>query len=186
MFERFFAAHPQYHVATRPELSMVQSYEGRLPADILDFWKAFGLGTFMNGYLKMVDPSLFQDFMRSSYNVFMEPATVFAATAFADLLIWEGDCVKQINYRTGKSRVASGNFSVFMNLRISKWVNVDQSMQGGQFLAAVERLGEPAFDECFAYVPALALGGSEKVENIQKVKLREHLSILSQIVGVIE
>jgi hypothetical protein len=35
-------------------------------------------------------------------------------------------------------------------------------------------------------VPALALGGSEKVENIQKVKLREHLSILSQIVGVIE
>ncbi|MBK9450215.1 MAG: DUF1851 domain-containing protein [Bacteroidetes bacterium] len=186
MFERFFAAHPQFQVAARPELSMVQSYEGRLPSEILEFWKAFGFGTFMNGYLKMVDPSLFQDFMRSSYNVFLEPATVFAATAFADLLIWEGDCVKQINYRTGSTKIHGDSIAAFFNLRLARWDIVELSMQAKQFRPAVERLGEPAFDECFAYVPALALGGSEKVENIQKVKLREHLSILSQIVGVIE
>ena len=186
MFDRFFSVHPDYQVVQKPDARLIALCEGRFPAEILKFWTEFGFGTYMNGYLKMVDPSLFQDFMKSSYAVFLEPATVFAATAFADLLIWEGDCVKQINYRTGESRVASGNFSVFMNLRLSKWVNVDQSMRGGQFLPAVERLGEPAFDECFAYVPALALGGSEKVENIQKVKLREHLMILSQLVGVIE
>jgi hypothetical protein len=55
-----------------------------------------------------------------------------------------------------------------------------------QFLSALERLGYCAYDECYGYFPALALGGSEKVENLQKVKLREHLSLLFQMVGVIE
>jgi hypothetical protein len=185
MFDRFFAAHPQYHVAARPELSMVQSYEGRLPADILDFWKAFGFGNFMNGYLKVIDPELYQSFMRETYSIYREPTIVFAATGFGDLLIWEETFIKQLNYRTGKTENGGSNIAKFFNVILASWPHTEASMHAKQFRPAVERLGEPAFDECFTYVPALALGGSEKVENIQKVKLREHLSILSQIVGVI-
>ena len=31
------------------------------------------------------------------------------------------------------------------------------------------------FDECYGYVPLLGLGGSEKVDNLQKVKIKEHI-----------
>ncbi|WP_420912016.1 T6SS immunity protein Tdi1 domain-containing protein [Listeria cornellensis] len=50
----------------------------------------------------------------------------------------------------------------------------------------LKKLGTPAYDECFGYVPLLALGGAEKVENLQKVKLKEHILLISALVGTIE
>ena len=52
--------------------------------------------------------------------------------------------------------------------------------------AAREQLGEPAYDECFGYVPLLALGGPETVEHLQKVKLREHIALIAEFTGVLE
>lgn len=51
---------------------------------------------------------------------------------------------------------------------------------------AVQKYGEPAFDECFGYVPLLSLGGPEVAENLQKVKLREHLNLITQFSGPVE
>jgi hypothetical protein len=186
MFSRFFEKHPVIGEAKVTDVSLLSDYAAIVPNELMTFWQSHGFGSYMNGFLKIIDPKEYEIFMRETYDVFLEPATVFGATAFADLLIWEGDCVKQINYRTGSTKIHGDSIAAFFNLRLARWDIVELSMQAKQFRPAVERLGEPAFDECFAYVPALALGGSEKVENIQKVKLREHLSILSQIVGVIE
>ncbi|WP_442787264.1 T6SS immunity protein Tdi1 domain-containing protein [Flavobacterium suncheonense] len=36
-------------------------------------------------------------------------------------------------------------------------------------------------DECYTFVPALALGGDEKITNLQKVKIKENLEILAQL-----
>lgn len=38
----------------------------------------------------------------------------------------------------------------------------------------------------FGYVPLLGLGGSEKVENKKKVKIKEHIELIMQMVGKIE
>ena len=48
------------------------------------------------------------------------------------------------------------------------------------------RLDEPAFDECFGYVPLLALGGPETADHLEKVKLREHIALISQFTGLLE
>ncbi|MBK9450216.1 MAG: DUF1851 domain-containing protein [Bacteroidetes bacterium] len=186
MFGRFFTAHPAFQIVQKPDRELIELYRLRVPDDLLEFWKQFGFGNFMNGYLKILHPSVYQGFMQATYSVYKEPTIVFGATGFGDLLIWEGEYVKQLNYRLGTTKNCGSSIEMLFDVRFARWDVVEQSMQAKQFRPAVERLGEPAFDECFAYVPALALGGSEKVENIQKVKLREHLSILSQIVGVIE
>ena len=186
MFEKFLQYHPVYQITERPTTKQVGEFEHKVPQELVQFWKEFGFGNFMNGYLKMVDPSSFGDFMRSSYTPSFEPTTVFAVTAFGDILIWEGEFVNQINYRRGTEKTHGTKIQNLFNIFLGKWDTVEKAFDAKNYLAAVERLGEPAFDECFAYVPALALGGSEKVENIQKVKLREHLLILSQLVGVIE
>lgn len=38
----------------------------------------------------------------------------------------------------------------------------------------------------FGYVLLLGLGGSEKVENLKKVKIKEHIELIMQMVGKIE
>jgi len=59
----------------------------------------------------------------------------------------------------------------------------DNALDRPTYRQARRRLGAPTRDEVYAYVPALALGGSEDVAILQKVKLREHLSFLAQLRG---
>ena len=39
------------------DVSRIEQYKGRLPEELFDFWREFGLGTFYNGYLKAIDPN---------------------------------------------------------------------------------------------------------------------------------
>jgi len=51
------------------------------------------------------------------------------------------------------------------------------------FEKALPLLGSPSRDECYAFEPALALGGSGDLETIRRVKMREALGVLAQLVG---
>jgi hypothetical protein len=48
----------------------------------------------------------------------------------------------------------------------------------------LKRLGRLRFDQCYAFEPVLALGGTGEAETTKIVKIREYLGILSQIVSV--
>lgn len=50
---------------------------------------------------------------------------------------------------------------------------------------AVEKYGHLEYDECFGYVPLLALGGKESVDNLKKVKIHEHIVLITEIAGKI-
>lgn len=51
-----------------------------------------------------------------------------------------------------------------------------------QFVGIVKyRYGEN--DECFGYVPLLALGGKESVNNLKKVKILEHIALITEMSG---
>ena len=52
-----------------------------------------------------------------------------------------------------------------------------------QYNAAVKKYGELGYDECFGYVPLLALGGKESVDNLKKVKMKEHIELIYNMVG---
>jgi hypothetical protein len=186
MFNKFFERHPKFVIDSKPSKAKIDDYHGKLPADILFFWETYGFGTFMDGYLKVVDPEYFQEFLEQTYAPAATPSTVFAVTAFGDILVWEKEYVNQINYRMGSEKTQGKKISNLFNIFFINWDTVEKALSAKNYLAAVERLGECAYDECYAYTPALALGGAEKVENLQKVKLREHMMILSGLVGIIE
>lgn len=186
MFEKFIESHPNFKIVAKPTSDELVKYSPLLPAELIQFWEQYGFGTFMDGYLKIVNPAQFQGILHEYYLPFMEPATVFGVTAFGDLLVWEREWVKQVNLRRGKGENQGSRITSFFNTILAKWDNAGPELDAEQFRPALERLGECAFDECYGYFPALALGGSEKVENLQKVKLREHISMLSQMVGVIQ
>ncbi|WP_297980895.1 T6SS immunity protein Tdi1 domain-containing protein [uncultured Oscillibacter sp.] len=43
--------------------------------------------------------------------------------------------------------------------------------------------GPLQFDECFGYTPLLGLGGSRKVDNLRKVKITEHIDLITESAG---
>lgn len=47
----------------------------------------------------------------------------------------------------------------------------------------VRTYGELDYDYCFGFVPLLALGGPKDVNHLDKVKIIEHLYIITQLVG---
>ena len=102
-----------------------------------------------------------------------------------DLLVWELDCLGLLDYRHGTTDVVAQNFKVFFrNLSYDSYLS--KNLRWEPYPAARTRLGEPAFDECFGYVPLLALGGPETAEHLEKVKLREHLALIGQFTGLLE
>ncbi len=54
-----------------------------------------------------------------------------------------------------------------------------------EYNEAVEKYGRLAYAECFGYVPLLALGGKESVDNLKKVKMKEHIELIYNMVGEI-
>ena len=168
-------------VADAPE-ELVAGYEGLLPEEILDIWREHGLGTFYHGCLKVLDPREYQKLLEDTYWLGCVAIPVFA-TAFGDLITWEqNQFLGIVQYRYGDNDVISDGFEYFFeDLMDGDFDEKHLSMR--TYNAAVKRYGSLAYGECFGYVPLLGLGGRETVNNLRKVKIREHIALIAQMVG---
>lgn len=57
--------------------------------------------------------------------------------------------------------------------------------QWDPYFEAVEKYGEPGYDECFGYEPLLSLGGDESVENLKIVNYKAHIILMSEFQGIL-
>ena len=62
---------------------------------------------------------------------------------------------------------------------------MDKKFEYKQYLEAIEKHGVLKYNECFGYVPLLALGGAKRVENLDIVKIREHILVIVALAGPI-
>lgn len=185
MFESFLAeCGPLQHKAEFNQNTLDQ-LKGLLPDDLLTLLSQ-GKGSYMNGYLWIVDPLDYQDTLEEVYTPVEHPSTCFARDAFGGLYVWEGESIVYINVRHGESKVVGRKVGVFFNNIITDWEYLSEQLHLDNFYPAKEALGDLSFHECYGYIPLLALGGSEKAENLQKVKIKEHISLIAQSVGKIE
>jgi hypothetical protein len=103
-------------------------------------------------------------------------------TSMADLIICENNYTVLLNYRTTRSSVVESGFKYFLQ-DVDDEEFLDEELKWNPYLKAKEKLGTPAYHECFGYEPILAAGGSAKTENLYKVKLVEHIEIITQFAG---
>ena len=104
-------------------------------------------------------------------------------TAFGDIICWEENrYVRMVKYRNGIFKGMSAGFEFFFEDLESGQYDKEY-FDLSKYNQAVIRLGNLAYDECFGYVPLLGLGGSEKVDNLSKVKIREHIELITQMTG---
>ena len=189
MLTKLLARFPAHHVVEKPSPEFVDRYRNAVPPELVEVWEQYGFATFCDGYLKVVNPDNYADLLADTYQLTSTPTpappVVLFATAMGDLLVWELDCLSILNYRNGTTDVVAQNFKVFFrNLAYDSFLS--KTLHWEPYPAARDRLGEPAFDECFGYVPLLALGGPETVDHLEKVKLREHIALIGQLTGLLE
>ena len=91
MFEPFFEKYPDYTISHKPDQQQIESYRGILPDSILTLWASHGWGTFMNGYLRLIDPSKFQAFADEYIEDIGTQYTPWAVTSFGDLMAYRTD-----------------------------------------------------------------------------------------------
>ena len=163
---------------------LYNKYEAILPSGLLALWKEYGFGSFMDGYLKIINPEEYQSLVIDTYFRGNIAIPIFV-TAFADVIAWEENrYLRMIKYKNGFFQGMAAGFGFFLedleNGRFNeKFFDIDM------YTEATRMWGNIEFNECFGFVPLLGLGGSQKVENLKKVKIKEHIEIISQLVGKI-
>lgn len=164
---------------------MILKYTNKLPEELIETWKKYGLGSLANNYLRIINPDDYLDILERSY-VRHEQAIPIFTTAMGDIIVWEGNkYVNLLNSRKGFVHVVSSGFEFFFD-DIQDNEFMDDELMWQPYPEAIIKYGDPTYEECFGYTPLLGLGGAEKVENQKKIKLREHILIIAEFMGPIE
>lgn len=156
-----------------------------LPDELLSLLSQ-GEGSYMNGYLWIINPDDYKGISAEVSIPVEPPSTCFARDVFGGLYMWEGESIIYLNVRHGTAKVVGRKVNVFFNKILTDWGYLSEQLHLENFHPAKEALGDLNADECYGYVPLLGLGGAEKVENLQKVKIKVHLSIIAQALGKIK
>jgi hypothetical protein len=182
-FERFIEERGQVKTFDPPTAELIEKYRERLPEYMIKVWKTFGFGSYANGLFFVTSPEPFESIIDIYFGK-EHKYTVICHSSFGDLLIWDNEqpSIISLNANTGKGvrMVDDGNINSFFKYGM----NNDGFYEVHRYdlhLKAVEKFGQLEEDQVFAFVPALALGGAEKLENIKVSQLREYLAIIAEL-----
>lgn len=154
--------------------------EPAFPRELVDVWQRYGTGFVGDGFLRIIDPSVYGPHMETWF-ADADDAVPFAATGMGDLLVWQPAGVRRVMYRYGDITTIPEPLgqilAAFEHPQFVQW------MRPGQYAEAVQRFGRPGIDDAFAYAPYLVLGGPEQVDHLDPGNLAVTLTIFTQMVG---
>ncbi len=155
---------PAVHTRSVPAEKLTR-FAGKLPEQLLSYWRLYGWSGYGNGLFWTVDPDAFEPALEAWIGdmPFMKEDSyhVIARSAFGELFLWGA--------RSGKS------------IKIMSHWGQNDCLDRPLFDRAVKSLGPLAADEMYGFEPALALGGKAELESLRRVKAVEHLVLLAQL-----
>ncbi|HYC85902.1 MAG TPA: T6SS immunity protein Tdi1 domain-containing protein [Chryseosolibacter sp.] len=167
------------------ECELLEQYKNQVPQEIIELWRIGGIGSYLDDFLWVVNPKVFEPILAEIYMPFEQPCIVFARDAFGDLFVWEKQWFVFVNVRHGYSHVVGRKAGFFFNNIMTEWEFFSHRIKANNYHEVKDRLGPVKADECYGYVPLLAGGGEEKIENIRVVPLREHIGATAKLAGKI-
>ncbi|MEI2612362.1 MAG: T6SS immunity protein Tdi1 domain-containing protein [Candidatus Promineifilaceae bacterium] len=159
----------------------IQKYEDTLPASYLTFWQKNGSCGYAKGLIWVIHPSDLLGEMREFLGKEYKKAIPFARTVFGDIFFWEDTIVHHLDVQNGNILSGMHSIDAFWGGMLVDKEYLNDVLKQKVFRLALLKLGEPNYDECYAFVPALALGGSDNPETLQRIKLKEYLGILANL-----
>ncbi|MFC3932417.1 T6SS immunity protein Tdi1 domain-containing protein [Streptococcus dentapri] len=168
-------------VADMPQ-EVIEKYKNKVPAELLQIWEEDGLGTFLNGYLKVINPEDYLELVQETYFRGDVSVPIFV-TAFGDVItLEEGKTLRNVMYREGNFKLIPGGMKYFV-IDLEDKEFIEESFDIDFYQEAIEKHGELDYNQCFGFVPLLALGGFKDADHLDKVKIFEHIMLITQLVG---
>jgi hypothetical protein len=176
--------------------SIINKYKGKLPTQLLEYWRAFGFSGWGNGLFWLVNPDEYQDVLDAWLeNIETQPHEeyfVIARSAFGDLEVWgtlHGRCLtissimNQIfpNMEEMKKNEEDFLVQMFFATQNKKYLGLKDYRNKPLFERAVKKYGVLTKNEMFGFEPALVLGGEAKLENVRKLPIISHLQFLATL-----
>ncbi len=177
---------------------VIESYRNKIPDQMIEYWRVNGFCSYGKGLFWTVDPTqyapLVELWLEGTSLAQRGDYSVVARSAFGRLYLWSttsGQSVKidgvrgMIFPKDQSVQVSAGRSDVLIQRFFGgqQRKNIDQEDEGGQplFQSALGKLGQLRADEMYGFEPALALGGRANIENLRKVKIIPHLTLLAQL-----
>ncbi|MEM5514208.1 GAD-like domain-containing protein [Pseudoalteromonas sp. AS84] len=189
--------------ASIPNQETLDFYKDRLPERLIEYWKEYGFCGWGDGIFWLVNPSEYHDILQTwlqgtefakREEQGIDSYYVIGRSAFGDLIVWGSTSGQSIDINSnfgmlfptdnstdleedGETLTVDLFFATMSKDPLDE-KDVDEKLL---FERACKKLGPLEFDEMYAFVPALALGGTNKLENLKKVKVIEHLNFLADL-----
>jgi len=183
-FENFIKAFPPSDNLTKPTEETIAKYENLLPADLLEFWKEYGFGDYGGGLLRVINPSDYEEAEGVNISVDIPLLT----DSFGDIFIFRSIPAQNLK-AVGILNVHFRNREFFIVdedciEELFGGINPEMPMMRAElFQEAVQKFGKPEPNEIFFFAPALAMGGGESIEFVQKGDAFTHYAMLMAMAG---
>jgi len=176
----------------------IRKFRGKLPDKLLEYWQEYGWCGYGKGLLWTVDPDEWEDELDAwiGDTEFMERDAyyVIARSAFGKLVLWGEKTGVSLKVSTPYGFVFPSfdeeefredgpdlTIQLFFSSTSRESYELTDMDDVPLFERALEKLGPLDHTTMYGFVPALALGGEPRLENLQQMDAHVHLDILSQI-----
>jgi hypothetical protein len=176
----------------------LEHWRGKLPDQLIKYWTEEGWCAYADGLFWTVNPDDYEDLVDEwLHDTFLEQIDEFqviARSAFGELFLWGQKTGGSVTISCATNSIISLNSnlkrklgdpdfyvrSFFSNKSIER-CDLDDELGQPLFKRALAKLGPLESDEVYGFEPALVLGGGMRLENLAKLKLDVHLTILRQL-----
>ena len=162
---------------------VIERFAPLVTPDIVALWRENGTGWLEGGFFRLVDPAHAAQRLEDAYPL-PEGAVVVFTTALADLVVWARGMFYLMKWRWG---VLEGIPHEGSLEQVLAWMRdpelLDRWFQWEPYPAAARHDGVPGLDDCFGFVPILALGGPNEADHLQIMDLWVHIALIHQLAG---
>jgi hypothetical protein len=151
-----------------------------IPEPLQALWLDHGFASYNHGFYWNTDPTEFSD-IPHMWPRLKGSVVVFGRDAFANIYAQTQNGIVQLNPSQDEISDIASRLDMFFLACVTDADFRRSYMYENLFDAALSSQGELVSDECYGFFPALALGGSVDAANVRRVKLKEHLQLLSQL-----
>lgn len=200
VFREFLGRYGSFTSRVDFPAASAEALSGRLPPELVDFWRAVGLGVWGWGRFQFCDPVAMRGVTGLVFGgdreFVAERMHLYGYGALGLLFFWSEDRRDAVEvdlvslsasslFETNRAdRAFEALAGTIGNLEHVAYGARDPSTREDVLPELLGRHGGLANGEVLGYVPALAFGGSPDFANLRKVSAPEHFAILAQIAGI--
>lgn len=177
--DAFLSMHPEWKTYTG---TIRFNSKAPVPQDMREALDKKKETAYNKGFVSLINPADYNDVF-AMWNLEPDDCFPFLKFAFGHLIFFHDTKFRVLDPINNFIEIIGDDddFDYVMDKLLVNEDMLKENFLMDYYFKTVDKLGAPAPDECYAFVPPLGMGGDKDIDNIQKVKYKEQLIILSQL-----